>query len=88
MNQRAAAAAAIPTAAPTISIGGRRGFMEWSTSVSHLQQWTQSARLIDWVLERIKLMQVYYYVINQTVDAHGRASGFFFFLVSHVRVRS
>jgi carbohydrate-binding DOMON domain-containing protein len=42
-----------------MTIGGnKREFMEWSTSVSHLQQWTQSARLIDWVLERIKLMQV------------------------------
>jgi len=35
----------------------QRFYQEWSTSVSHLQAWTQSSQLIKWILDFIRIMQ-------------------------------
>lgn len=35
----------------------QRKYAEWSTSVSHLRDWTSSQALVSWILDQIKVMQ-------------------------------
>ncbi len=44
--------------APVAAALSRRGYMSWSTSVQNISNWSSNENLNQWVLDRIKLMQV------------------------------
>jgi hypothetical protein len=45
----------------TLSVAQRRTFLEWSpvNNREYLKKWTDNTTLTDWVLDRMKLLEVY-----------------------------